>query len=91
MTLPQHATVTNSDTTTGTLRSRSLSKQNVDRQNSLDNVENQSEQQQHQQLRSMTKIRHRLKSKTLILLVPIILIAISSIIGLSIGQIVSDL
>jgi hypothetical protein len=93
MTPPQHATGSSSGATSSplstTLRSRSLSsKQNIHKQTSTE-IKN-DEIQQQQQLRNNTKIRHRFKAKIL-LLVPAVLLAVSSIIGLSIGHIVSDL
>ena len=59
----------------------------MDRENSTDI--NNNEIQQQQQQRDNKKLRHRLKSKIL-LLIPLVLLAISCIIALSIGQIVSD-
>ena len=84
MRLPQHDMTSSSCDAASTLRSRS---QNMPRQNSteINNNEVQQQQQQHDN----KKIRHRLKSKIL-LLVPIVLLAVSSIIALSIEQIVSD-
>ena len=84
MRLPQHDMTSSSGDAASTLRSRS---QNMPRQNSteINNNEVQQQQQQHDN----KKIRHRLKSKIL-LLVPIVLLAVSSIIALSIEQIVSD-
>ena len=97
-TLPQHSKVSSSGaatspSSTNNLRSRSLnsSKQNLQKQNSKEiNNDDETQEQQQQQLRSNTKIRHRLTSKIL-LLVPFVLLSVISIIGLLIGKIVSDL
>jgi hypothetical protein len=87
---------TSSPLSSATLRSRSLSsKQNVYKQSSTE-IKNDEIQQHHQtpqqrqqqQLRNSMKILHRFKSKIL-LLVPTVLLAVSSIIGLF--EIVSDI
>ena len=78
--------ITNSDTisssTTPTLRSRSHnSTQSLNTQ-----IKNDQIQPPH---RNERKTQHRIKSK-IILLIPTVLVAISSLVGLSVGQIVSN-
>ncbi len=69
-----------------TLRSRSLSSnQNMSREKTSEINNDETGEQQ----RDNKKLRHRLKSKML-LLFPIVLLAVSCIIALSMGQIVSD-